>query len=71
METEKELNAKILAKIAEILDKHPELSVFLNEMPITIPDEKEPEINIKVLQDYYDSLNQTLKDYLFNNSYEN
>ena len=63
METEKELNAKILAKTAEILEKHPELSEFLNEMAITIPDENDPEINIKILKDYYDSLDKMLKDY--------
>ena len=63
METEKELNAKILAKTTEILQKHPELSEFLNEMPITIPDENDPEINIKILKDYYDSLDKMLKDY--------
>ncbi len=50
METEKELNAKILAKTSEILEKHPELSEFLREMPITFPDEKKPEINIPTMK---------------------
>ncbi|MDZ4668816.1 MAG: hypothetical protein SGJ00_13190 [bacterium] len=66
METEKGLNAKILAKTNEIMEKHPELSDFLNEMPITIPNENNPEINIKNLKDYYDSLNQILKKHLAN-----
>jgi len=64
METEKELNALILAKTNEILEKYPELSEFLNEMPITIPIENKPEINVKNLKDYYDSLDNILKDYL-------
>ena len=64
MEIEKELNAKILAKTSEILLKYPELSELLNEMPITIPKKEKPEINIKVLKDYYDSLNNILKDYI-------
>jgi hypothetical protein len=61
METEKELNEKILAKTLEIQQKHPELCEFLNEMPVTIPNESNPEINIKNLKDYYESLNQILK----------
>jgi len=64
MEIEKELNAKILAKTSEILLKYPELSELLNEMPITIPKKEKPEINIKVLKNYYDSLNNILKDYI-------
>lgn len=63
METEKELNAKILAKTIEIQEKHPELSEFLNEMPVSIPNENNPETNIKILKDYYDSLNLILKGY--------
>jgi hypothetical protein len=61
METEKELNAKILALTMQIQEKHPELSKFLEEMPVTIPDESDPEINIKILKDYYESLNNLLK----------
>jgi len=66
METEKELNAKILAKTLEIREKHPELSEFLNEMPITIPDETNPEISRKILNDYYNSLCNILKKHLYN-----
>jgi len=64
METEKELNEKILAKTMEILEMHPELSEFLNEMPVTIPNNNNPKINIDILRDYYDSLNNILKNYL-------
>ncbi len=61
METEKELNAKILAITMQIQEKHPELSKFIGEMPETIPDEKNPEINIETLKEYYESLNMLLK----------
>lgn len=60
METEKKLNAKILAKISELKTKYPELSGCLNAMPVTVPNENNPEINIKVLKDYYDSINNIL-----------
>jgi len=63
METEKELNAKILEKTSEILESHPELMEFLNEMPVTIPNEDKPEINIKILKDYYNSLDNILNDH--------
>jgi hypothetical protein len=33
----------------------------LIEKPITIPDEKKTEINMKILKDYYDSLNHFLE----------
>jgi len=61
METEKELNAKILALTMQIHEKHPELSKFLEEMPVTVPDQSDPEINIKILKDYLESLNNMLK----------
>jgi len=64
METENELNAKIMAKTLEIQEKHPELFEFLNEMPITIPDVNKPEINIKILSDYYNSLCNVLKEHI-------
>ncbi len=61
MKTEKELNAKILALTMKIHNEHPELSKFLEEMPITIPDENNPEINTKILTDYHESLKNLLK----------
>lgn len=61
METEKELNSKILALTTQILEKHPELSDHLDEMPLTIPNETNPEITVKKLKEYYDSLNLLLK----------
>ena len=63
MRTEAELNNKILSISMVIRDEYPELMKFLNEMPITIPDEKKPEINTKVLEDYLNSLQEMLKKY--------
>jgi hypothetical protein len=63
MKTEKELNADILKITMLIQDKSPELSKYIAEMPVTIPNVATPEINIKILKDYYDSLVILLKDY--------
>jgi|APDOM4702015159_1054818.scaffolds.fasta_scaffold1489378_1 hypothetical protein len=63
METEKEINAKILAITMQIQTKHPELSKLLEEMPVTIPNESSPEINRKVLSEYYESLKSILRQY--------
>jgi len=61
MKTEKELNARILSLTMKIREEHPELSKFLEEMPITIPNESDPEINNKILKDYIESLKSLLK----------
>lgn len=63
MKNIEDLNAQILKITMEIRDKHHELSKFINEMPITIPDESNPEINIQILQEYYNSLCNLLKKY--------
>jgi len=64
MESEKELNLKILDITMTIQEKYPELSEYLGEMPVTIPDTKKPEINIKTLKAYYDSLTSLLENYV-------
>ncbi len=63
MKTESQLNADILKITLIIREKYPELSKFISEMPITIPDIESPEINVKILQDYYDSLDSMMKKY--------
>lgn len=60
---ENDLNLKILKITQKIKSNHPELSKYLEEMPITIPDEKKPELSIKVLQNYFDTLNTILNKY--------
>lgn len=56
MKTEAEINENILKLTMTIRNEYPELSKFLNEMPITVPAEQNPCITISVLQEYYDSL---------------
>jgi hypothetical protein len=68
MKTEEELNADILKITMTIRDKYPELSKYISEMPVTIPDENNPEINTKNLQDYYNSLNDILRKYAPNHT---
>ncbi len=63
METEKELNDAILKMTLAIRNEYPELSKYLIEMPVTVPDTNRPEITIKILKDYYQSLQSILKKY--------
>ena len=63
LESEKELNVKILEITMIIQEKYPELSKYLGEMLVTIPDKKSPEINGKNLREYYDSLTSILENY--------
>ena len=63
MESETELNAKIMAITMQIQNEFPELSKYLNEMPVTIPTEENPEINTKILNNYYESLLRMLTTY--------
>lgn len=61
---EHELNSKILKITMTIKDQYPELSKYIEEMPVTIPDKKNPEITLKNLKAYYDSLNSMLNKYI-------
>ena len=56
MKTEDELNNEILETTINIQENYPELSKFADEMTITIPSEKNPEITTKALKEYNDSL---------------
>ena len=62
--TEKGLNSKILEITMQIKDQCPELSKYIEEMRETIPDKKNPEITLKNLQTYYDSLKSMLNKYI-------
>ncbi len=63
MKTELELNEMILDITNNIREKHPELLKYLDEMPITIPYEENPEIVNLTLTNYHESLQVLLKDY--------
>ncbi len=65
METEKKkLNAKILAITIRINDQFPELSKYIEEMPVTIPNEQHPKITQTNLETYYNSLSSILNKYI-------
>lgn len=68
MKTEKELNEAILKITMKIRNEYPELSKYLSEMPVSIPDISNPEINTKTLTDYYESLENMLKKYIPNHN---
>ena len=68
MKTEKELNESILMITMKIHSEYPELIKYLLELPVTIPDVSNPKINSKVLNEYYDSLENILKKYSVNQS---
>jgi hypothetical protein len=60
------LNDDILKITLKIQTEYPEISVYLTEMPVTIPNVSSPKINITSLSDYYESLKILLKDYIEN-----
>ena len=60
---EKELNSKILEITMTIKDHYPELSKYLEEMPVTIPSGKDPEITLNQLKAYYESLISMVNKY--------
>lgn len=68
MKTEKELNSDILRITMAIRDNFPELSKYLNEMPVTIPVSNNPEINRQNLQDYFNSLDALFRKYVINHN---
>ena len=68
MKTEKELNEAILKITMAITNDYPELSKYLAEMSITIPTISTPEINIKILTDYLESLKNLVQKYIPNHT---
>ena len=64
METEAEINAKIMKLTMVIQENYPELSEYINEMPITIPVDATPEVTIKGLQKYYETLLTWFRNYV-------
>lgn len=63
MDNEIDLNNKIIAITMRIQKEFPELSKYLNEMPITIPVDDNPKINADILNNYYESLFEFLSSY--------
>ncbi len=63
MKTEDQINADILRITLMIQANYPELSDYLSEMPVTIPNVKSPQINIQLLTEYYNSLRVLVEKY--------
>lgn len=63
MKTKNELNNEILETANNIQENYPELSKFADEMAITIPSERDPEVNENSLKDYNDSLQSMANEY--------
>ena len=64
METKQDINDKILKITMAIQENYPELSKYLNEMPVTIPNENNPKINEQNLEKYYESLLTIFRNYV-------
>jgi hypothetical protein len=62
-EMEKDLNSRILEITLTIQNNYPELSKFIEEMPVTIPVEADQQITINHLKSYYESLVSMLARY--------
>ena len=58
-----DLNSKILKIILAINEQYPELSKYIEEMPVTIPNEKNPDVTLDNLKTYYESLSLMLNKY--------
>ena len=63
MESENKINSDILNTTMAIHASFPELSRFIEEMPVTIPDVAIPVINAENLKEYNDSLQHILTSY--------
>lgn len=66
LETEQDLNARITQITTLIQEKYPELLPYIGEIPVTIPNDPSPQVNSKILKDYYDSLYQIVKNHEVN-----
>jgi hypothetical protein len=64
MENSKKLISEITQLTKKIETNYPELYQYLDENPMTIPAESNPDININEFQKYLDSLRQLLKNHI-------
>ena len=63
MKTENEISNDIIATNLEIQKNFPELSKYIVEMPVTIPNVENPEITVDNLKDYSESLSALVTKY--------
>ena len=57
------IQKKITQLTFTIESKYPELYRFLDEEPSTIPNLARPEIDIKIMKDYFEGLQQIFEHY--------
>jgi len=60
---EKDLNSRILEITLTINNDYPELSKYIEEMPVTLPVEADKQITINHLKSYFESLVSLLARY--------
>ena len=63
MKTLQDIENQIITLTTSIEVNYPELYETLDENPITIPSKIHPDMNIKIMEDYLESLKQILKQY--------
>lgn len=63
MKTANEISKDIIKTTLEIGEAFPELSKYILEMPVTIPNEENPEITADSLKEYNESLNALAAKY--------
>lgn len=63
MKTKTELDQDILNITLKINQEFPELAKYLQEMPVTVPDNDNSKVNLNSLNEYYDSLVVMMKNY--------
>ena len=64
MENDEDINVKIMKITMVIQENYPELSKYLNEMPVTVPIEQYPELNDTHHEKYYESLLALFRNYV-------
>ena len=64
MKTLKELLREISSLTFSIESKYPELYQYLDESPMTIPDEEHPHIDTRVLSKYLETLKALLEHHI-------
>lgn len=62
-EMEKDMNSRILEITLTINNEYPELSKYIEEMPVTLPVEADKQITINHLKSYFESLVSMLARY--------
>lgn len=71
MDTLDEINAKIMKVTTAIRENYPELHKYLNEMPVTVPSDKDPHMDVQILTQYYESLVTVFRNYVAEHQLQN